>query len=99
MTDWIGSDLVDSRNQVVPVSEIQGYKLIMIVYTAHWCRGAQLFKDVLMKLYNQINEGDDEEFCKNLQIVYVSGDKNEEGFKQTIEGIPWVAIQFGGECP
>ena len=34
---------------------------------------------------------------KNLQVVVVSGDQNEEGFKSTMEGVPFVALPFGAD--
>jgi hypothetical protein len=32
-----------------------------------------------------------------VEVVVVSGDNDEDGFKNTTNGFPWVAIPFDGE--
>ena len=29
---------------------------------------------------------------KNIQVVVISGDQNDEGFRKSTEGMPWVAL-------
>ena len=35
----------------------------------------------------------------NLEVVIVSGDRNEAGFQKTMSGFPWVAVPFGEKRP
>ena len=34
-----------------------------------------------------------------LEVVVVSGDRDEQGFKRTMEGLPFVAVPFGNQRP
>ena len=47
----------------------------------------------MKELYAKWNANDE----KNLQVVIVSGDRDEDGFKSTTEGMPWVALPFGSD--
>ena len=47
----------------------------------------------MKEIYGKINANGE----KNLQVIIVSGDQNEEGYKKSCEEMPWVAIPFGGD--
>jgi hypothetical protein len=34
-----------------------------------------------------------------LEVVIVSGDRDANGFKKTMDGFPWVAVPFGEKRP
>ena len=34
-----------------------------------------------------------------LEVVIVSGDRNDAGFKKTMDGLPFVAVPFGEKRP
>jgi len=44
----------------------------------------------LKGFYEEINKSSQE-----LEVVVVSGDRNEAGFKATMDGLPFVAVPFG----
>jgi hypothetical protein len=44
----------------------------------------------LKTLYEGWNKTD-----KQIQVIVVSGDQDEAGFKSTMDGMPWVALPFG----
>ena len=44
----------------------------------------------MIKFYNEWNK----DGAKNLQVIVISGDKNEAEWKNTMNGAPWVAIPF-----
>ena len=47
----------------------------------------------MKNLYEEVNAGD----AKNLQVVVISGDKDEAGFNASMAGMPWVALPFGNK--
>jgi hypothetical protein len=48
----------------------------------------------LKALYNKINASE-----KNLEVVVISADRDQNGFQQTMQGFPWVAVPFGEKRP
>ena len=46
----------------------------------------------MKNLYNSWNANE-----KNLQVVIVSGDKDQGGFDATMRDAPWVAVPLGGD--
>ena len=44
-------------------------------------------------MYEQWNAGG----AKNLQVIVVSGDQNQDGFSASMAGAPWVALPFGAD--
>ena len=92
--EWIPDDLVNADNEKVTVEDkIKGYKLLMVVYSASWWGGCTPFKAMLKGHYEAWNKDGE----KNLQVIIISGDQNEDGFKLTMEGAPWVALKFGAD--
>jgi len=35
---------------------------------------------------------------KNIQVVVVSGDDDEQGYKETMAKTPWVALPYGADA-
>ena len=48
----------------------------------------------LKGLYAELNKGE----CM-MEVVIVSGDRNDAGFKKTMDGLPFVAVPFGDKRP
>ena len=92
MTEWIPDTFVNADGDVKKADVIDGYNLLMVVYSASWWGGCAPFKASLKKYYETWNkEG------KALQVVIISGDQNEDGSKQTTDGMPWIALKFGAD--
>ncbi len=45
-------------------------------------------------MYEKVNASE-----KNLEVVVVSGDRDESGYQATMKGFPWVAVPFGEKRP
>lgn len=72
----------------VPLSSCDG-KVICLFFSANWCRPCKTFAPQLIQVYNRLRaEG------KKLEIVFVSFDRDEEGFKEHFECMPWLAVRF-----
>ena len=87
MTDFLGDTFVKCDGSKCGREELEGYKLIMIVYSASWWGGCGPFKANLKNLYNEWNSSG-----KNIQVVIVSGDQDQAGFDSTMRDAPWIAI-------
>ena len=93
MTDFLGTEFVDKDGNKVGVEAVEGYKLIMVVYSASWWGGCTPFKSNLKNLYESWNA----DGAKNIQVVIVSGDRDENGFSNTTKDMPWVALPLGAD--
>lgn len=69
----------------VPLSAIDG-KMICLFFSANWCRPCKSFTPQLAQLYDRLR--------KKLEIVFVSFDRDEKGFHDHLNSIPWLAVPF-----
>lgn len=53
----------------------------------HNCPPCREFTPMLAELYNEINESE-----RTLEIVFFSGDKTEEEFREYFGEMPWTAL-------
>ena len=92
--DYFPESYVDVDGKALTKEEaIGGYKLVMVVYSAAWWPGCTPFKTNLKEIYQTINA----DGAKNLQVVLISGDQNEDGFNKSTAEMPWVAVPLGGD--
>ena len=59
----------------------------------HRCPPCRAFTPLLADLYTEVNE--DEE--NTLEIIFMSGDKDEEEFKSYYGEMPWMAFPRGNK--
>jgi thiol-disulfide isomerase/thioredoxin len=59
---------------------------------AHWCPPCRNFTPKLAKIFKEINN----EVKNKLDIVFVSWDKDQEGFNEYFNEMPWKALPFSG---
>lgn len=64
-------------------------KLLMIYLSMHDCPGCLEFTPLLVDLYEEMNENE-----KAFEVVFMSGDKQEDVFKSYYAEMPWLAIPF-----
>lgn len=67
------------------MSAIDG-KMICLFFSANWCRPCKSFTPQLAQLYDRLR--------KKLEIVFVSFDRDEKGFHDHLNSIPWLAVPF-----
>jgi nucleoredoxin len=63
--------------------------VIGLYFSAHWCPPCRGFTPVLAKCYKELKESG-----KNFEVVFVSGDKDEEAFQEYFNEMPWLALPF-----
>ena len=63
-----------------------------LYFSAHWCPPCQGFTPKLINFYNVVNKNN-----KQLEIIFVSSDKNESEFNEYYNSMPWLSIPFKDE--
>ncbi|KAK7320751.1 hypothetical protein VNO77_30518 [Canavalia gladiata] len=83
-----GVEFLVSCEGKVPLSECNG-KTICLLFSANWCRPCRAFIPHLVELYDSLRKRE-----KNLEIIFVSFDHDENGFKEHMKSMPWLAVPF-----
>jgi len=79
-----------STKELKPFGEILEQskpKLIALYYSMHNCPPCREFTPLLSMLYEEVNEDE-----KILEIIFFSGDKNQEQFDEYYGEMPWLAL-------
>lgn len=63
-------------------------KKLGLYFSASWCGPCRRFTPTLVEVYNELSPKGD------FEIVFVSGDEDEESFKGYFSKMPWLAIPF-----
>jgi nucleoredoxin len=71
-----------------PVAEVLQGKYVGIYFSAHWCPPCRGFTPQLASSYT------DHLKAKNLEIVFVSSDRDEKSFDDYYGEQPWVALPY-----
>lgn len=81
-------DYVVGHNQQVPVSDLVG-KTIGLYFSASWCAPCSKFTSKLVSIYESLRRNK-----KDFEVVFVSLDKEQEGYAQCFNEMPWFALPF-----
>ncbi|XP_010263377.1 PREDICTED: probable nucleoredoxin 3 [Nelumbo nucifera] len=82
--------VVSGSGEKIPVSSLVG-KAIGLYFGAHWCPPCRAFTAQLTEAYNELNTTQN----KNLEIIFISTDRDQEEFDLNIRTMPWLAIPYG----
>jgi len=92
-TFWeaLGDEFLSGTDgETVEVDELKGEgKYIGLYFSAHWCPPCRGFTPELVKAYK------DHLKAKNLEIIFVSSDKDQKAFSEYYGTMPWLAIPQG----
>lgn len=83
-----GVEFLLSCERKVPLSDCNG-KIICLFFSANWCRPCRLFIPHLVGLYETLRKRG-----INIEIIFISFDHDEDGFKEHIKSMPWLAVPF-----
>ncbi|XP_052146508.1 probable nucleoredoxin 1-1 isoform X2 [Oryza glaberrima] len=77
----------------VKISSIEA-STVALYFSASWCPPCRRFTPKLIEAYNElVSQG------KNFEVVFVSGDKDQEAFDAYFAKMPWLALPFSdSEC-
>ncbi|KAK6252533.1 hypothetical protein QUC31_014253 [Theobroma cacao] len=79
--------LVRNNGDRVKIDSLNGTKL-GLYFSASWCGPCRRFTPNLMEVYSELSPKGD------FEIIFVSGDQDEESFNGYFSKMPWLAIPF-----
>lgn len=63
--------------------------LIALYFSAHWCPPCRMFTPKLAEFYKTVNKNK-----KEIEIIFVSLDQNEDQFKEYYGSMPWITVPY-----
>lgn len=84
-----GAQLVNKAGQTLSAEEALGGKTKLVYFSAHWCGPCRNFTPQLVKTYEALKAAG-----KNIELVFVSLDREEGGFKEYLQEMPWLALEY-----
>ncbi|KAK3248794.1 hypothetical protein CYMTET_41752 [Cymbomonas tetramitiformis] len=90
LEDVLGDRFVDQDGKDVTLSSLTSAgKNIGLYFSAHWCPPCKGFTPKLAETYKKLQADG-----KPFEVIFVSSDRDEEGFKEYFGEMPWLALPF-----
>ena len=80
--------LCSDNNQEINITSFN-CPVILLYFAAHWSPSCIAFTPILEKLYNHWNLKE-----KNVEIIFVSSDLDEESFKEFLGHMNWLSFRY-----
>jgi nucleoredoxin len=91
MEALLENELMLKSGEVVPTSQaLAGKKAIGLYFSGHYCPPCRKFTPLLDVVYSDIKEAGHQD----LEIVFVSSDKEEAKFTEYYKEMPWIALPY-----
>jgi len=87
-TTLFGASLLKHDGEPVDPSHLSSKTGVLIYFSAHWCPPCRGFTPQLVTYYKEHKDK------KNLEIVFVSSDKDDHSFTEYWNEMPWLALPF-----
>eukprot|EP00927_Polykrikos_kofoidii_P071261 TRINITY_DN67553_c0_g1_i1.p1 TRINITY_DN67553_c0_g1~~TRINITY_DN67553_c0_g1_i1.p1 ORF type:complete len:575 (-),score=109.10 TRINITY_DN67553_c0_g1_i1:118-1842(-) len=84
----LGSTLRSNLEDVDTSTALSSKKYIGLYFSAHWCPPCRGFTPVLAKAYTETLQS------KDMEIVFLSNDRDESQFETYFAEMPWLALPF-----
>lgn len=84
--DLLGPTLLSNQGEVDTANALEG-RTVGFYFSAHWCPPCRQFTPQLAKAYATLR-------TKGLEVVFVSGDKDDNSFQTYFLEMPWLAVPF-----
>jgi nucleoredoxin len=85
----IKGTLANNKGESVEAEEALAGKIVALQFSASWCGPCRAFTPQLIKMYNQLKEQG-----KQFEVIFVSGDRDQEAYDKYFEEMPWLALPF-----
>jgi len=92
--DWsslLGKGALLKKGGDITVDSLSSKDVVGFYFSAHWCPPCRRFTPVLAKAYSTMTKG------SNCEIVFVSGDQDDEAFKKYHAEMPFAALSFSSK--
>ena len=87
----LGDEFMSGDGESVELDALRGEgKVIGLYFSAHWCPPCKAFTPKLVETYNKVKAAG-----KQLEIVFVSSDRDMKQFQEYFATMPWLAIPPG----
>lgn len=87
--DLFGETLLTKGCEKKSTAEVlAGKKAVAIYFSAHWCPPCRGFTPKLAEWYTEDLQK------KGMEVVFVSSDREESGFKEYFGEMPWLALPY-----
>eukprot|EP00002_Diphylleia_rotans_P006959 TRINITY_DN163_c0_g1_i7.p1 TRINITY_DN163_c0_g1~~TRINITY_DN163_c0_g1_i7.p1 ORF type:complete len:291 (+),score=67.99 TRINITY_DN163_c0_g1_i7:114-986(+) len=83
-----GSQLTGQEGASLDTASALGGKYVGIYFSAHWCPPCRGFTPKLASFYKENKEK------LNLEIVFVSSDRDEKSFAEYFGEMPWLSLPY-----
>jgi nucleoredoxin len=80
--------VVDKAGNTIDLKTHCAGKTVGIYFSAHWCPPCRGFTPQLAEFYLRNSKN------KNLEIIFVSSDRDETSFQEYYNEMPWLALAF-----
>ncbi|UIZ22929.1 hypothetical protein KXD40_003747 [Peronospora effusa] len=91
METLLQNELMLKSGEVVPTSQaLAGKKVIGLYFSGHYCPPCRKFTPLLDLVYKNIKTAGHED----MEIIFVSSDKEEAKFIEYFEEMPWIALPY-----
>jgi len=87
--ELLGAKLLKGGEEVDTKTAFEGKKAVALYFSAHWCPPCKGFTPKLAEFYKN------DLAAKGLEVVFVSSDRDEAGFKEYFAEMPWLALPYG----
>lgn len=84
----LGDNVKNAAGEKVDVASAFAGKTVGLYFSAHWCPPCRGFTPELAKFYTKHKE------AKNLEIVFLSSDRDEDSFKEYYASMPWLCLDY-----
>ena len=85
-------DKIQGKDGDKDVAELVGEgKVVALYFSAHWCPPCRAFTPQLAEWYKKFKDGEN---ASNFDIVFVSSDRDQAGFDEYYNDMPWLALPF-----
>jgi len=90
LVELLGAEVVDNKGGKVGVETFAKKDTVVGLYfSAHWCPPCRGFTPMLAQYYKTVKG-----LGKNLEIVFLSSDRDETAFNEYFGEMPWHALAF-----
>lgn len=99
LNDLLGDTLIRSSGEKVQTKSLCGKeKIVGLYFAAEWCPPCKGFTPKLQEFYKNFKNGATRSSGVGaFEIVYVSWDKDEAGFRESLASMPWTALPFAAK--
>mmetsp|Transcript_14442 Transcript_14442/g.25247 ORF Transcript_14442/g.25247 Transcript_14442/m.25247 type:complete len:153 (-) Transcript_14442:172-630(-) len=87
--ELVGDELLTQHDTQATSEVLEGKKLVMLYFSAHWCPPCRGFTPHLAAKYKATAEE------LGIEVVFISSDQSESDFRQYFSEMPWTAVPYG----